>query len=178
MLQVQDSRFVLNWRKSNTAFPRYENLLPEFRSMLHAFESFCTEAGFGGPVYNLWEIAYVDQMQKGTIWDSARNLNRVFPALTSPPVSERHAPPSDDETVSADWRFSLADRRGRLYIQLRQTRLQPSNEEVIQLTTTARGPVNEVQSWEQGLDFGHEALKETFFSMTSSEAQEFWKKGT
>jgi len=177
MLQIQNSRFVLNWRKSETAFPRYENLLPEFRGMLNAFESFCSEAGFGSPVYNLWEVVYVDQVKKGTMWDSARNLNRIFPAVTSPPVSDHHAPPADDEIVSADWRFSLANRRGRLYIQLRQTRLQPSNEEVIQLTTIARGPVSETQSWQQGLDFGHEALKETFLSITSAEAQAFWKGG-
>jgi len=145
--------------------------------MLNAFESFCTEAGLGMPAYNVWEVAYVDQMKKGTMWDSARNLNRIFPAFMAPPVSERHAPPSDDETVSAEWRFSLADRRGRLYIQLRQTRLLPSNEEVIQLTTIARGPVSETQSWEQGLNFGHEVLKETFLSITSAEAQAFWKKG-
>jgi uncharacterized protein (TIGR04255 family) len=177
MLQVQDNRFILNWRKQAYAYPSYETLLPEFRNMLNAFESFCSEAGFGIPIYNLWEVIYVDQIKKGTMWDSARDLNRIFPAMKTPPVSVRHAPPSDDETISADWRFSLANRRGRLYVQLRQARLQPSNEEAIQLTTTARGPVTETQSWEQGLNFGHEALRETFLAITSTEAQEFWKKG-
>jgi|SRR5579859_174846 len=177
MVQVQDNRFILNWRKRESAYPSYEALLPEFRTMLGAFESFCSEAGFGSPAYNLWEIVYVDQVKKGMMWDSARNLNRIFPALTAPPVSTRHAPVSGDETVSADWRFSLANQRGRLHIQLRQARLVPSNEEVIQLTTTARGAVSETQSWEQGLNFGHEALRETFLSITSAEAQEMWKKG-
>jgi uncharacterized protein (TIGR04255 family) len=177
MLQVQDNRFILNWRKQTSAYPTYETLLPEFRNMLNAFESFCTEAAFGTPVYNLWEVTYVDQVKKGTMWDSVRNLNKIFPALGTPPVSARHAPPSDDETMSADWRFSLADRRGRLYVQLRQAKLQPSNEEVIQLTTTARGPVTETQAWEQGMNLGHDALRETFLAITSNEAKEFWKKG-
>jgi uncharacterized protein (TIGR04255 family) len=177
MLQVQDNRFILNWRKRESAYPSYETLMPEFRSMLSAFESFCAEAGFGIPAYNLWEVVYVDQVKKGTMWDSARDLYRIFPALTSPSVSVRHAPPSGDETVNANWRFSLADRRGRLHVQLRQARLIPSSEEVIQLMTTARGPVNEIQSWEQGMNFGHEALRETFLAITSIEAQESWKKG-
>jgi uncharacterized protein (TIGR04255 family) len=177
MLQVQDNRFILNWRKRASAYPSFQILLPEFRNMLSAFESFCSEAGFGTPVYNFWEVAYVDQIKKGTLWDSARNLNRIFPALTTPPVSDRHAPQSDDETISADWRFSLTNRRGRLYIQLRQSRLQPSNEEIIQLTTTARGDVSETHSWEQGLNFGHDALRETFLAITSTEAQEYWGKG-
>jgi uncharacterized protein (TIGR04255 family) len=177
MIQVQDNRFILNWQKRASAYPSYETLLPEFRNMLNAFESFCSEAGFGKPVYNLWEVAYIDQVKKGTMWDSARNLNRIFPALTTPPVSVHHAPPSDDETMSADWRFSLADRRGRLYVQVRQVRILPSNEEAIQLTITARGPVSATQSWEQGLNFGHDALRESFLSITSAEAHEFWKKG-
>jgi uncharacterized protein (TIGR04255 family) len=40
MLQVQDSRFILNWRKQTSAYPTYETLLPEFRNILNAFESF------------------------------------------------------------------------------------------------------------------------------------------
>jgi uncharacterized protein (TIGR04255 family) len=178
MVQVQANRFILNWRKQTSAYPSYETLLPEFRNMLNAFESFSSEAGFGSPAYNLWEVTYIDHVKKGTMWDTARNLNRIFPALTTPSVSIRHAPPSDDERISADWRFSLVNRRGRLYVQLRQARVPPSNEEVIQLTTTARGPVSETQSWEQGLNFGHETLRETFLAITSSEAQEFWKRGS
>jgi len=178
MLQVQDNRFVLNWQKKASEYPSYEALLPEFRNMLSAFESFCSEAGFGIPSYNLWEIVYVDQVKKGTMWNSARDLNLIFPQLTIPQVSVRYAPPSDDETFSADWRFSLADRRGRLYVQIRQVRLLPSNEEVIQLTLTARGAVSGTQSWVEGLNFGHETLRETFLAITSAEAQKLWKKGS
>jgi uncharacterized protein (TIGR04255 family) len=178
MIQLQDTRFVLNWRKQSAPYPKYETLLPEFRNMLHAFESFCGEVGWGVPAYNQWEVLYVDQIKKGTMWDSAGNLNRIFPALTRPPVSARYVPPSDDETLSADWRFSLEGRRGRLHLQFRQARLPQTNEEVVQLTTTARGPVTETQTWEQGLDFGHEALAESFLAITSPEAQETWKKGS
>lgn len=177
LLQVQDNRFILNWRKGKSSYPSYEALLPEFRTMLSAFESFCVEAGFGLPAYNLWEVVYVDQVEKGTMWDSARDLYRIFPAFAVPPVSVHHAPPSGDETVSADWRFSLADKLGRLYIQIRQMRL-PSSQEVIQLTTTARGGVDAAHSWEQGLNFGHEALRETFLAITSTEAQKYWQKGS
>lgn len=178
MLQVQDNRLIWNWQKRESAYPSFDTLLPEFRNMLNAFELFCLEAGFGKPTYNLWEVTYIDHVKKGTMWDSARNLNRVFPALTAPPVSIRHAPPSDDETINANWRFSLADRRGRLYVHVQQARILPSNEEIIQFTITARGPITVTQSWEEGLNFGHEAVSETFLAMTSAEAQELWRKGT
>jgi uncharacterized protein (TIGR04255 family) len=177
LIQVQDNRFVLNWRKRKSQYPGYEALLTEFRDMLHAFESFCTEVGWRTPTYNQWEMMYVNQIKKGTMWDSAYNLNKIFPALTRPPVSAKHVPLSDEEAISADWRFTLVNRRGRLHIQIRQVRLQPSNQEVIQLTEIARGPVNETQSWEEGVNLGHEAMRETFLAITSTEAQTLWKKG-
>ena len=145
--------------------------------MLHAFETFCGEAGFGVPSYNQWEVNYVNHIKKGAMWNSARTLNRVFPVVSAPPISVRHMAGTDDDTISADWRYSLVGNRGRLHIQFRQSRLPPLNTEVIQVTNTARGPVNETQSWEQGINFGHDALRETFMAITSNGAQEVWKKG-
>lgn len=176
MIQVQDSRFVLNWKKQTSEYPSFEALLPEFRSMLHAFESFAREARLGQLAYNQWELIYVDQIKKGDMWDSVRDWSRIFPGLTMPPASLDHAPRTGDERMSADWRFSLAKQRGRMYISLRQGWIQSSAEEVCNVTFTARGPVTESQSWEQGFELGHEAVRETFLAMTSPEAQEHWKR--
>jgi uncharacterized protein (TIGR04255 family) len=177
MIQLQDSRFILNWRKQSPSsqYPSYELLLPEFRSMLRAFEAFSVEAGFGSPAYNQWEIVYVDQIKKGDMWESARDLGKIFPGLSIPPVSNRWIVPTGDETVSGDWRFSLAEKRGRMYISMRQLRLLPSNEEILNLTCTARGAVTATETWEQGFEIGHEVLGETFFAITSPEAHAHWK---
>jgi uncharacterized protein (TIGR04255 family) len=176
MIQVQDSRFILNWRKQAGAYPKFGPLLEEFRTLLHAFEAFALEAGFGALKYNQWEIAYVDQLKKGGMWESARDWSKIFPGLSMPPVGLDHILSTGDETMSADWRFSLADRRGRMYISLRQVRIPPANEEVLNVTFVSRGPVTASETWEQGFDIGHEALYETFMAITSPEAQERWKE--
>jgi len=144
--------------------------------MLSAFESFAREAHFGQPTYNQWELIYVDQIKRGDMWDSARDWSRIFPGLAMPPVSIIQVPQTGDERMSADWRFSLAKQRGRLYISLRQAYLQPSAEEVFNITFTARGPVTESETWEQGFEVGHEAVRATFLAITSPEAQEHWKR--
>jgi len=174
MIQVQDSRFILNWRKQSGAYPSFEPLLEEFRALLHAFESFAVEAGFGELRYNQWEVDYVDQIRKGDMWESARDWSKIFPGLAMPPATQVLS--SGDETMSADWRFSLADQRGRMYISLRQLRIPPSNEEVLNITFVGRGPVTASQDWESGLQFGHDALSETFLAITSPEAQARWRK--
>ena len=176
MIQVQDTRFILNWRKQAGAYPKFGPLLQEFRIMLHAFESFAVEAGFGTLKYNQWEIVYVDQLKKGDMWESARDWSKIFPGLSMPPVRVNQLLSIGDETMSADWRFSLADRRGRMYIALRQIRIPQSKEEVLNVTFVGRGPVTATETWEQGFEIGHNALNETFLAITSPEAQEHWKE--
>src|SRR5580704_13513515 len=173
MIQIQDTRFILNWRKKTSPYPKYDALLLEFRTMFHAFESFASEAGFGALKLNQWEIVYIDQIKKGEMWSSVRDWTRIFPGLAMPSVRIK---PASDETMSADWRFSLEGQQGRLYISLRQIRLQPSNEEVLNLTLLARGPIDASRTWERGFELGHEAVSEAFIAITSAEAQEQWRK--
>jgi uncharacterized protein (TIGR04255 family) len=176
MIQVQDSRFILNWRKRADVYPSFEPLLQEFRAMLHAFESFAVEAGFGALGYNQWEIVYVDQLKKGDMWESARDWSKIFPGLSMPTARVNQLLSTGDETMSADWRFSLAGQRGRMYISLRQLRIPPSNDEILNITFVGRGPVTASETWERGVEIGHEAVNETFLAITSVEAQERWKK--
>ena len=175
MVQIQDSRFVLNWKKTSALYPSYDSLLPEFRDLLNAFKAFASEAGFGKLAYNQWELAYVDELKKGELWGSIRDLGKIFPGLSMPNVGVSQVPPSGDETMSADWRFSLPNQRGRLLITVRLVRIQPSFEEAVHLTMTTRGRVTETETWEQGMNLGHGVLEETFLAITSAEAQEHWR---
>jgi uncharacterized protein (TIGR04255 family) len=174
MVQIQDSRLVLNWKKQTKAYPSFNSLLPEFRELLHAFEAFSNEAGFGAPNYNQWEIVYVNQFKKGDTWQCPRDWSKIFPAVTIPSVPDALLK-NNDETMSADWRFSLPQNRGRVYISPRQTRVPPKNEEVLNFTLVARGPITAQQTWEQGFALAHDALNDTFTSITSIEAKERWK---
>jgi uncharacterized protein (TIGR04255 family) len=176
MVQVQNSRFILNWKKQTGAYPKFGPLLEEFRTMLRAFESFAAEAGFGTLRYNQWEIAYVDQLKKGDMWESASDWSKIFPGLLRVPTQVNHILLTGDEAMSADWRFSLADRSGRMYIQFRQVRTPSSNEEVLNVTFVGRGPVTASTTWERGFEIGHDALNETFLAIISPEAREHWKE--
>jgi uncharacterized protein (TIGR04255 family) len=176
LIQVQDSRLLLNWKKQSGAYPSFGPLLEEFRTVLHAFETFAHDAHFGAVSFNQWETVYVDQLKKGEFWESPRDWSRIFPGLSLPQVKDNPLLASGDEVVSADWRFSISDRRGRMYISLRQAKVPPSNEEVLNITFLARGPLTATEGWERGLELGHEVLNDTFLAITSLEAQSRWKK--
>ncbi len=176
LIQVQDSRFILNWKKQSGSYPKYRPLLEEFRAALTAFELFVDKAGLGKLQYNQWEIVYIDQLKKGEMWESARDWSKIFPGLSMPPARVNHLLSEGDETVSADWRFSLAHQRGRMYISLRQIRIPPSGQEVLNVTFLGRGPVTILTTWEQGFEIAHEALNETFLAITSPEAHKRWNE--
>jgi hypothetical protein len=82
------------------------------------------------------------------------------------------------ETMSADWRFGLAGERGRLYVGLRHAKTTPSSAEVMHLTLTARGPIDQEKGWTatEGFELGHSAIVRTFTSMTSADAHKRWQR--
>jgi uncharacterized protein (TIGR04255 family) len=180
MIQIQDSRLILNWRKRDGGYPSYGTLLPEFKALLSAFEAFVAGAGLGKVELNQWELAYVNHIPRGEMWDTPRDWPKIIPGLFIPPaVGGGKDPPLHENVGGGDWRFALADQRGRLFVSLRHSKMAPTDSpELLDLTLTTRGPVTKSESWEQGLDLGHDAIVRTFAAMTSAESHRTWKRRT
>ena len=174
MIQVQDSRFVLNWRKGKGIYPSYTTLLEEFWTPYHAFEQFAKDAGLGAVEPNQWEITYVNHILQGDMWDSPRDWAKIFPSVSFPKSTSGVS----GETLNADWRYALSAERGRLYASLRHIKIAPSNAKALQLQLTARGPVDLEKGWSivEGFELGHGSIVTTFAAMTSEEAHKRWQR--
>ena len=166
MVQVQNTRFILNWKKIEGAYPKFGPLVEEFRSRLGSFESFAAEVGFGAIKYNQWEIAYVDAIKRC----------EILPGIVTRPRLPETLVSSGGEVISGDWRFSLAEQKGRMYISLRLGRTAPKNEEALIVTFVARGPVSDSMTWENGFEIGHDAIFQTFLAITSDQARQHWER--
>lgn len=175
MIQIQDTRLILNWKKGVGQYPTFAVLLPEFRELLQTFKIFAGEEGLGALAFNQWEIIYVDQFKKGELWNLPCDWNKIFSSFGVPVVPSEQFDPGS-ELMSADWRFNLAGNRGRMYISARLQRIPPSGQEVLNVTFTARGPVTPEHTWEQGFTVGHDALNDTFIMISSEEAKASWRK--
>jgi uncharacterized protein (TIGR04255 family) len=174
MIQVQDSRFILNWQKRSGGYPSFEVLSAEFRVIFPAFEEFVATAGLAPLEQNQWEITYINHIPKGDLWQTPRDWKNIIPCLTFPPARAELVA----ETLSSDWRFGMGGDRGRLYASVRHARISPSAEEVMQLTLTARGPIDLQKGWtaSQGFRMGHETIVRSFTEMTSTEAHGRWQR--
>jgi uncharacterized protein (TIGR04255 family) len=168
MIQIQSSKFFLNWRKQpDKQYPSYDTLLPEFLDLFNRFRRFSNDSGLGEIDPNGWELTYVNVLQRGEVWNSPKDLSDVLPSVQVPDV-----PGANAETISGDWRYSI-EKRCRLYISLRHGKLA-DNSEGVQLQLVARGGVDAQTNLDAGLDLGHRTNAHAFAAITSAGAQARW----
>jgi uncharacterized protein (TIGR04255 family) len=176
MVQVQDSRFVYNWRKGSGPYPSYAKTKPAFDDLFGLFKKYLDSAAFPAPQPNQWEIIYINQVPKGKLWTRVAEWADTLPGLYMPtgyPLATVEC-----ETMGCTWRYRLSEGRGRLHISLQHGRTQePEKLEVILLQLTARGPIADGGlTAEAGFALGHSAIVNTFKGMTSKQAHTEWKE--
>jgi uncharacterized protein (TIGR04255 family) len=174
LIQIQNTRFILNWKREHGPYPTYKVLLPEFRELFAKFSMFVQDAGLGRLSLNQWEVTYVNHIPRGSLWASPYDWKRILPGLYTPAVWNG----SHCETLAGSWRFILEGKRGRLYINLQHGRTGVSGPDALVIQFTARGPVDDDKGWSVGSGFslGHEYIVRTFDAITSEEAQASWLK--
>ena len=173
MIQVQESRFHYNWKRRDQLYPSFQRVRVEFDRQLGQFRRFLAASGLGELCPNQWELTYVDGIPRGELWQTVADWHRVLPGLLA-------GPPSIDgictENASGEWTFEMTPRRGRLHVAIRQARITDTNETVLLVQTTARGPIGREANDDlaAGLVQGHSVAVRTFLSITSAEAHAHW----
>ncbi len=176
MIQIQDTRFIYNWKKQKGDYPSYDKLLPEFQQAFSSFKRFADDAGNRPLELNQWEVTYVNLLPKGGLWQTINDLQKIFPALSKPMTTTDNLFPED---FRGEWRLTIGNNLGRLYITINRGKVgSEKNEEVILLQFTARGPLNDENetSFQSGFDLGHQSIVLSFTDMTSEVAHKFWKR--
>jgi len=179
MIQVQNTRFHYNWiGQQGQDYSRYARVRPAFDSLYEQFRAFLREEQLGDPKENQWEITYVNNIPKGTVWTAPNDWASLFVGLPGPWVGP---PDVELEGAGGSWHFKIAPDRGRLHIDLKHARIDgPAPREVLRLNLTARGPVGDHSaagtSLSDGLDLGRRVVVTTFTCITSVQAHRFWER--
>lgn len=124
----------------------------------------------------MWEVTYVNDLDKGTLWQSASDWSKVLPDLFAP---SPHISGLTVEGGAASRQFKMANGAGTLVVIAKHLRRQPGNEETVQVTLQARGSLVGEQSWKtiaDSLDAGREAIVTAFAGLTSSHAHAVWER--
>jgi uncharacterized protein (TIGR04255 family) len=178
MIQLQNGRLHFNWLGIvGGTYPRYESVRTEFVNALERFKRFVVQSQVGSFLPNQWEATYINQVPRGTLWNSPADWTFFRPLCGVPTIENVVL----GEDVTGEWHFIIPEQRGRLHIEWRHALRAVEGEEereVIQLTFTARGPVaangEDKDSILAGLDLGRETIVRTFAALASENANRFW----
>ena len=176
MIQVQQTRFHLNWRKSEGQKPGYKDLMAEFVLKLEAFCRFCKEEGIGEVIPNQWEITAVNSFPVEEYWSSPEEWDRVLPGLFGNRF-DSHELGMRMERRRVEWSFEIEPALGRLHVTAQSAKWARDPKDSLLLDLTCRGPVTggSFESTFNGLDIGHQIVVETFLKITPAELQERWR---
>lgn len=176
LLQIQDTRFILNWRKdiASPLYPSYSTLVSEFFALLKEFERFAADTRNPPLKFNQWEVTYVNHIPKGALWSSVSDWPQVLPFIEYPKL---HLPSSEPESFRGNWVHVLPENKGRLHTALQLARVDggaAGGIEILSLQFTSRGPVPTYESLRDSLELGHESIVRSFAALTSRQAHQAW----
>lgn len=179
LLQIQASRFHLNWRKREGFYPSYKNLIAEFEAMFARFAGFAAQTGLGELDLNQWELTYIDAFPQAEYWNTPTDWATFLPGLFGQLF------PTDGlgiglENREAQWSYEIQPKRGRLHIAAGPGRVGEDKRDALLLQMTARGPLGKggAKTLREGLDLGHAAAVGAFLRVTSEEVKKCWRSKT
>lgn len=176
MVQVQNGRLVLNWRRlSGGVYPRWSTTFPLLQRAMGQLRQFLSAEGIGELEPNQWEVVYVNHLPRGIEWSKPHDWPALLPGLFGHMVS---LPNLGTESASAGLRLEIQPRAGRLHVDANYGISGSPEEgvEVLSLQFTARGAVDlgNTDGYTNGLNLGRSVIVQTFAAITGSEAHQRW----
>lgn len=173
LIQIQEDRFVANWRKRNTevAYPRYPLLCKNFFKDFKVFEEFIESQVLGELDLVQCEVTYVNLIELPT----SLNFNDAL-TFFQESYSESFLPDLEGGALRLRYVITSSDNpdkpRGRLHIHAELERRSR-----VRLVLTARGPLLGGEGTEgvRGFfDLGREWIVRGFTAMTSDQLHKLW----
>jgi uncharacterized protein (TIGR04255 family) len=176
IIQVQNDRFITNWRKAGLEdpYPHYEPVIkPAFERDFLEFQSFVAEEKLGTIKVNQCEVTYVNHIVSGEGWLELGEIHRIFAFWNQSPIQA----PGRPEDFGLHIRFPITDDRnhaiGRLHVDVQPALRAIDNRPMYVMNLTARG------QYGAGFDFfdvGRKWIVKSFEQLTTENMHQIWGK--
>lgn len=179
LIQLQQNRFVYNWRKQKDAaeYPRYTNLRRKFARELDAFSRFLRAEKLGPFAPNQCELTYIDHIVAGEGWQRHGQISEAISVLHTEHGEEFLPEP---ENANLLLRYIMRDHGktpiGRLHASASSEYRIADFKPLFVLRLTARGrPLgNDIAGVVKFLDIAHEWSVRAFLSLTTERMHKIW----
>jgi uncharacterized protein (TIGR04255 family) len=178
LIQVQNDRFVYNWRKTGPedVYPHYdESVRPAFQRAWGQFVDFVQDNHLGDVNVVQCEVTYINHLEVGKGWQTPSDIRNVFPCWSG--KSQAGYLPSP-ESVQFDVVYRMPDDKGRLRVSMKPAIRNQDGVEILQLTLTARlrPTASNSNAVLDCLDRGREWVVRGFADFTSDQMHGLWKR--
>jgi uncharacterized protein (TIGR04255 family) len=175
LVQVQNTRFIQNWRHRETKYQHFEYIKNLFWANFSKFRQFLNSENIQQPVIQQVEISYIN-------WIAGFSMRQfLLPAGNSQIAIENSLTWPEEETWNA--RYLISSTPGtveRLYAQCAPAvRSIPQNERGFQFALVFRSAHPNGISDEEAsgiMDSGRAAVVQAFTDLTTPNAQETWDR--
>lgn len=182
LLQIQQDRFIRNWRKIDPSdeCPRYEEQLrPRFLQDLEDFQGFVAKNDIGTIKPNQCEVTYINHIHCCDEWDSHSEFSKVFSVW-----SNDYAAKSPYEIEDAKFQLQQVIRDdqgeflGRLHVSSSPAFQASDDSLVFELRLIARvRPLNETLSGIMcAIDIARECVVRSFADITRDAMHKVWDR--
>lgn len=183
LVQVQQDRFIHNWRKVGdkdrqpTPYPRYDSVRRTFENELVKFRDFLSRNNIGDLAPNQCEVTYVNHIESGECWTNHGQLGELL-SVFSPRYTDEFLAVPEDGRMSVRYLIptSTGEPLGRLHISVEPAYRASDDAPMFLLTLTARGrPASDGIPGVLGfLDIGREWVVRGFTSITTETMHKSW----
>lgn len=151
IIQVQDDRFLLNWRRTSAVqkYPEFASIKESFLSRFQEFHNFVHSSQIGSLKLESAELGYINHVTGShESWDAIRSYHEVFEGVTLPLTRG----PADGTAQTFRWecRFDLPNANGQLGVVAQNAKRKVDNRDIIVLELRSRGLGSDTSS--AGLD--------------------------
>ncbi len=181
LVQVQDDRFVVNWRKqgSDGQYPRYATLRTALTEDIATFESWLASEGLGQLKHDQVEVTYVNHIVVGS--DTAAGsqpLSSYLRLWAGEPADATYSNGPDHEEFRTSYvmRGPTEQPIGRLHVQLQSQLRRIDLAPLYSLTLVGRGAPSAAttEAAIALMDHQHDWIVRTFADVTTDTMHREW----
>lgn len=178
LIQLQDDRFIFNWRQvdAQDVYPRYGLVIERFKMELKRFETFVIEQELGALGIKECELTYINVIPQGDGWDNLSDIGSIFKDLDWVQRDQRFL--RDPQTCLWSTSFSLPEDFGSLHVKLHNATRRIDNRPLLRFELNARGLGGDTSHdaiW-RWFDLAHEWIVKGFTDLTTERMHKIWKR--
>lgn len=174
VIQLQDSRVYLNWRKTKaeSEYVRYPIISGRFLKLRGDFSKFVEREKLGPLVIVRYELVYVNHIVLAPGASVAESLEEYVKLFRFSSQALSLSPP---DSVNTSWNFAMPDNRGTASASLSNATTQVG-QNLLVLVFNCSGTPSDKYSEIDWFQSSHEWIVRSFTELTTAAAHQKWQR--